>query len=152
MELDTDDINVKQLSVADTALTQQLFTLLQQVFEMDTVGILTETYLKTLLTNPSFIVFAAFQKNEIVGGLTAYVLPMYCTEHAEVYIYDIAVAPQFQRKGIGKRLLAAIKEYSRQNGIRGVFVQADEADEHALDFYRAAGGSEERVRHFTFRP
>ncbi|MDR3716318.1 MAG: hypothetical protein P4L51_26230 [Puia sp.] len=35
---------------------------------------------------------AAFSNHEIIGGLTAYELPIYDADTAELYIYDIAVS------------------------------------------------------------
>jgi len=152
MESEPEYIQIKQLGIANAAVACQLFLLLQQVFDIATITPISKTYAENLLANPDFIAFAAFRKDELAGGLTAYVLPMTYAEYAEVYIYDVAVKPEFQRMGIGKKLLAAIKDYCRQNEIKEIFVQADEADQCALDFYRAMGGIEEKVRHFTYRP
>jgi aminoglycoside 3-N-acetyltransferase I len=79
----------------------QLFLLFQQVFDAK-LPTVKKAYLKKLLNRPDFICFAAIYKNEVIGGLTAYELPMYHSETSEMYIYDIAVKPAFQRKGIGK--------------------------------------------------
>ena len=39
--------------------------------------------------------------NVVVGGLTAHVLPSAYSASAEVYIYDLGVKAEMQRKGIG---------------------------------------------------
>jgi 5-formaminoimidazole-4-carboxamide-1-beta-D-ribofuranosyl 5'-monophosphate synthetase len=46
---------------------------------------------------------------------------------------------------------ADIQNYAKKNGFRAVFVAADVEDQHALDFYRAAGGVASDVKHFTFQ-
>ncbi|RDC64002.1 GNAT family N-acetyltransferase [Adhaeribacter pallidiroseus] len=65
-------------------------------------------------------------------------------------MYDIAVKPAFQRKGIGRQLLDTLLHYSQQNGFINVFVPANEEDTHALDFYHATGGNPEKVVYFTY--
>jgi aminoglycoside 3-N-acetyltransferase I len=150
MDLLSENIRIKQLGKKDIQVARQLFILLQEVFEIENSTELTESYLQKLLANPAFIVFVAYYKNEIAGGLTAYILPMTHSECNEAYVYDIAVKPGFQRKGLGKRLLSAIKEYCRQNRITKIFVQANEKDKYALDFYRGTNANEENVIHFTY--
>ena len=98
--------------------------LFHEVFEMENALTANTTHLKNLLSKRSFIVYAAVYGNEVVGGLTAYQLPMYNSEGSEVYIYDIAVKAEFQRKGVGKQMLLALKYYCKQNGIKEMFVEA----------------------------
>ncbi|HET6992784.1 MAG TPA: GNAT family N-acetyltransferase, partial [Bacteroidia bacterium] len=108
------------------------------------------TRLTNLLSKKEFIVFAALHENEVVGGLTAYELPMHSSDHSEAYIYDIAVHSRFQRKGLGLKMIAALKDYCRQNGIQTFFVEAHGEDIHAVEFYHKAGGKAEKVVHFNF--
>ena len=93
---------------------------------------------------------AAFYENEIAGGLTAYELPMYYSNHSEILLYDLAVKAEYQRMGFGKRLIHALKEYCIRNGINEFFVLAHEEDEHALEFYRSTGGKSEKVINFIY--
>ena len=145
-----DQIQIKQLSVADLALTQQLFILLQEVFGAEQPIKVSETYIQKLLENPVFVAFAAIVDNEPVGGLTGYISPMYNGEVSELYIYDIAVKPEFQRRGIGKQLIAFAKDYCSKKGMSAMYVQASAEDGHALDFYRSTNANEEKVVHFTY--
>jgi aminoglycoside 3-N-acetyltransferase I len=143
------DYQIMRLNKTGLVIAEQLFLLFQQVFDAKHV-IVQKTYLKKLLNRPDFICFAATYKNEVIGGLTAYELPMYHSETSEMFIYDIAVKPAFQRKGIGKKLLLAAKEYGKQNGMQEIFVDANEEDQHALDFYRSMNGREEKVVQFSY--
>jgi aminoglycoside 3-N-acetyltransferase I len=67
-----------------------------------------------------------------------------------VYIYDLAVDSRHQRKGIGAKLIAAITSFCKAEGMQEVFVQADRVDEHAVEFYRKTGATEEDVLHFYY--
>ncbi len=148
--MDNKKLQIKKLAEHDLLLFKKLIQLFHKVFEMENALTANEAYLKTLLPKRSFIVYAAVYENEVVGGLTAYELPMYYSEGSELYIYDIAVKSEFQRKGVGKQILLSLKEYCRQNGIKEMFVEAHEEDKHAVDFYHSSGGQAEKVVHFNF--
>jgi aminoglycoside 3-N-acetyltransferase I len=162
--MNSQELLLKKLDRPDHWIFEKIIELFRQAFEMggaegiggsaeglpDKPGAAGGSYLTGLLERPGFIVFAALYQHEIVGGLTAYELPMYYSEESEIYIYDIAVSASFQRKGVGKAILSALLAYCRKSGVRSVFVDADETDEHALDFYHATGGKAAGVVHFTY--
>jgi aminoglycoside 3-N-acetyltransferase I len=145
------NITTKQLTVGGTAEFVQMLRLFENVFEMQDFQMPDEDYLTLLLARKDLIVFIAQYEGIIVGALTAHVLPSYYFESSEVYIYDLAVETTFQRKGIGKKLLLALTEYCSLHGYKEFFVQADEPDTHALEFYRSTGGTAEKVVHFYYR-
>jgi aminoglycoside 3-N-acetyltransferase I len=122
--MDNKELQVIQLGSGDSIGFQKLITVFQEVFEMENRPVINEAYLRRLLENPGIIIFAIQYKNEIVGGLTAYELPLYYSEYSEIFIYDIAIKPGFQRKGFGTMLLSALKDYCRDNGIKEFFVEA----------------------------
>jgi aminoglycoside 3-N-acetyltransferase I len=103
-----------------------------------------------LLKNKAFIALAAVDGESVVGGLTAYELPMYYSDNSEIFLYDLAVRPDHQRLGIGKQLLRGLKEYCLANGIKTFFVMAHEEDIHAIEFYQATGGNGEKVVNFLY--
>ncbi len=141
---------IKRLSQQDVDAFYKLIKLFHEVFETKVTSEVDEAYLTGLLEKPSFVVFAAIIDSQIVGGLTGYELPMYYTEGSEMFIYDIAIKPAFQRKGLGKQLLAILKEYCLENGINTMFVQAHEADAEAVEFYHSTGGQGEKVIQFSY--
>jgi aminoglycoside 3-N-acetyltransferase I len=150
MEQTDKEFQIKRLGQNDIEMVKQLLLLFEKVFEMKDFTSVNEPYLTKLLQKPDFIIYVAVHKNETIGGLTAYQLPGYYSEQSEIFIYDIAIQKEFQRKGIGKKLFLAIKEYGKQTGAKELFVAANEEDEHALDFYRSLGGKAEKVFHFTY--
>jgi len=127
-----------------------LFVLMARVFEEDSSG-LSDAYVDGLLARQSFWAIAAFVDDEIVGGLTAHTLPMTRSESSEIFIFDIAVRSDHQRKGVGRRLLTTLRSEAATLGISDVFVAADDDDLHALDFYRATGGVASPVTMFAFK-
>ena len=140
--------HIKRLGKQDVHLFQQLIHIFGEVFEMQEFP--GASYLSKLLENPDFFAYVIITDSEIAGGLTAYKMASYYTEGAEIYIYDIAVSPLFQRQGLGKELLFSFKEYCRLNNIQVMFVEANIEDEHAVEFYHATGGNAESVVHFNY--
>lgn len=107
-------------------------------------------YLVCLLERESFWAIAAFAGNEVVGGITAHTLPMTRSQSSEVFIYDLAVRQDYQRQGLGSRLVGELIADAAAVGINVAFVPADNEDRHALDFYRAQGAVAAPVTIFTF--
>ena len=71
-------------------------------------------------------------------------------EGSEVFLYDLAVRPDRQRRGIGRSLVARLREGAAAQGADNVFVPADVEDDHALELFRALGGIASPVAIFTF--
>lgn len=145
-------LTIERLTAADAARARDLFALMALVFDegAGTAGTVAEGYAARVLARPDFWAFAASVDGHLVGGLTAHTLPMTREEASEVFIYDIAVVPEWQRHGIGRRLVTALREGALAAGIGVVFVPADNDDTHALDFYAALGGAAAPVTIFTF--
>src|SRR4026209_1719560 len=142
-------IEIKRLTKEDLSDFTSLINLFNLVFEEESkIG--SEANSLRLLNNDGFIAIVAIAENEVVGGLTAYELPMYYSDSSEIFLYDLAVKPEYQRKGIGKGLIQSLKAHCLQQGIKVFFVMAHEEDEHAIEFYRSTGGKSENVVNFLY--
>ncbi len=108
-----------------------------------------DLYLAKMLENKSTLILGAIADDKVVGGLVAFEFnPIHGSK--ELYIYDIAIHPDFQKQGIGKRLIEQLKIQAKQRGVKTIFVEAETEDTGAVAFYRAIGGEEVEVRHFNF--
>ena len=56
----------------------------------------------------------------------------------EIYINEMAVLPERQGHGIGKQLLNAVKDYSKDNGLAGIVLYTSEYAP-AAKFYEKNG-------------
>ncbi len=142
--------HIKKLNDSDTGKLQQQLLLFSHVFNQKHFSMPSTIHLQKMLANPHHLVFVATLNDAVIGGLTAYLLPEFETETSLVYIYDLAVQTEHQRKGIGKQLIASINKFCKQQGITEVFVQAEEKDEYAVNFYRKTGGKEMKVIQFAY--
>lgn len=146
------DSVIKKLNGSDIDQFTELVTLFAEVFEMQNFNLPDPAQLQQTISNEHFISFVAInEEKKIIGGLTAYILLPYYSSRPLVYLYDLAVAVRYQRKGIGKRLINALNDFAREKGMEEVFVQADRVDDYALDFYRKTSPTnEEDVVHFYY--
>ncbi len=143
----TGTLHIRQLGPHDAELARATFAVMAEVFG-ETHARLSDGYVAALLARPDFWAFAATHDGRVVGGLTAHVLMMTAREGAEVFLYDIAVAPDHQRNGVGRRLVEALRREASSQGISTVFVPADDDDPPALRFYAALGGRPSKVTLF----
>lgn len=144
------NVEVFKLEPHDASSFRDLVGVFAEVFNMPPFEIPSPEYLERLLCNPSFFAHVVTVAGEVVGGVTCYVLNQYYSTSCYVYVFDLAVHPRYQRQGLGSRLMKAVADYSRTLSADEVFVQADDEDVHALEFYRNTGGIPEKVTHFNY--
>lgn len=134
-----DPVTIVRLGVDHVDLARSVFQVMVEVFD-EGDGRLSADYVHRLLGRDDLWAYGALDGDVVVGGLTAHTLPMTREESDEVLLYDLAVAPSHQRRGIGRLLVTTLVDDAARAGIDTVFVPADDEDAHALDFYRALGG------------
>jgi aminoglycoside 3-N-acetyltransferase I len=143
------NITVKRLDASHWQEARQLFCFMAAVFE-ENCAPLSELYLRKVLGDRSFWALAAFAGDEMIGGVTAHALQMTCCESSEIFIFDIAVQDFYQKKGVGRELVASLRNLASEANINEIFVAADNEDEHALDFYERLGGVPIAATLFSF--
>ena len=142
--------SIQQLTSDDEALMRSLLGMFGKAFgeaqaycgNQPAAG-----YLRQLLASDTFIALAALKNGEVAGGLAAYELRKFEQERSEIYIYDLAVAPEHRREGIATALIQQLKQLVAARAAYVIFVQADVGDESALAPYSKLGVRED-VLHF----
>jgi aminoglycoside 3-N-acetyltransferase I len=129
-----------------------LLTMFGRAFdEVDTYGAQRPgpEYMRRLLGSDHFIALAAVVDSVVVGGLAAYVFQKFEQERSEIYIYDLAVAEEWRRRGIASALIRELQRMAAERGAWVIYVQADTGveDEAAIALYTKLGAREE-VLHF----
>lgn len=142
-------VTVRRLVPGDHAVARATFAAMAAGFE-ETWTPLGDAWLDVALGREDLLILAAIDGDAVLGGLTAFVLPMMRAEEREVFIYDLAVVPARQREGVGRALLSAVRALAAERGAANTFVPADVDDTHALRFYASQGGEPADVTMFTF--
>ena len=143
-------MDIMKLDTHDTDDFKALINIFNEVFENENKRI-GEQYISKLLCNPDFFVVVAKVNKKVVGGLSVYILHSYYEEKPMAYIYDVGIAPDFQRKGIGQKLMNFLRDYCLKNGFHDAFVEAELGDHQAVNFYRKTPFSiEMEVMQFTY--
>ncbi len=143
-------IAIKQLEIGDLEAFASLLEIFKEVFENEE-AVIHEAQLQKLLANPDFIVFVVKLNNQVIGGLTIYVLHRYFGTKPVAYIYDVGIHPNFQGKGYGKALIAEVCSFCRQNGFEDAYVEAESEDLDAVAFYLRTNFTEKlNATHFIY--
>lgn len=151
MREDSPKLKLRRLRTGDEDVAAGMFAMMSAVFdEGGEVERLDLDYVRRLLARADFLAVAAVEGRVVVGGVTGHVLPMTRSRSSELFIYDLAVRVDRQRRGVGRALVAAIRGMAAAEGIGTSFVAADDEDTHALAFYRAIGGDGAPVTMFSF--
>lgn len=138
---------------ADIEEFKNLLDVFREVFDWGDRDHPDEEYLLRLLRDENLLLVVAKAGNEVVGGLTAYVLPGYEVARPSVYVHDLGVKKSFQGQGVGKSLIGHLMEHARNNDFHEIFVDAEQDDnEDVIAFYRKTPfDSETKVLQYAIR-
>jgi aminoglycoside 3-N-acetyltransferase I len=143
-------MEIRKLNTNEISEFSNLVEIFKQVFENDE-ALANNDQLSKLLSNPDFMVFVVVIDNNIVGGLTIYVLHRYLGTEPIAYIYDVGITPAYQGQGLGQSLIAHVCNYCKENGFEDAYVEAESEDIEAVKFYRKTKFTNElNATHFTF--
>src|ERR1044072_8807958 len=99
------DIRIEKLNAHDIDRFEEVIRVFEEVFEMKNFEMPPRNYLRHLLMSADFFAIVARAGNRVVGSLTSYIMHQYYEQKPLVYIYDLAVKANFQRQGIGRKLI-----------------------------------------------
>jgi ribosomal-protein-alanine N-acetyltransferase len=88
-----------------------------------------EMFYSEFFDNPLSFSFVAKEGDQIVGYLFAWEVS------CEFHLMNIAVAPTWQRKGIGEGLIKRMLEIGRERSIKQIFLEVRVSNASAISFY-----------------
>lgn len=145
------NIIIQKLEAIDVPLAHELFFFFQEDDADETLTRTSDDYLRNLLSREDFHVLIARHNERIVGGLTAYELPMYKEELNELFLYEIGVEDSYRKKGIAKNLIEALIKIGQAKRIREMYVGAMADNVPAIKLYTSTGGKAAQVAWFEYR-
>ena len=130
-----------------------LLDVFEEVFQWVDYRYPPDEKLHHLLKNTNFLAVVAKIENQVVGGLTAYILDSYEVEKPSLYLHDLGVKVCFQNQGIGQQLINYLMAYAKQNDFQEIFVGTEQDDnEDAIAFYRKTPFTDEtKVLQYSFQ-
>lgn len=84
--------------------------------------------------------FACIENDRIIGFCYGYELNRLNSIGNMLYIHEVGVLPEYQRQGIGKNMLAKIKEQCKSIGICRIFLVTEKSNVAACALYQSAKG------------
>lgn len=144
------DLAIRRLRPGDDALFHGMLDLFAEVFddaESYSSARPGQAYRSALLARDDVVMLVALEDQTLAGALVAYELRKFEQERSEFYIYDLAVAQAWRRRGIATALIDHLKTIAKTNGGWVVYVQADDGDDPAIALYSKLG-RRENVLHF----
>ena len=144
------EVHFRLLNADDLGLMDDLLKMFGEAF--DEVDVYSgnrpdRDYLSGLLGSETFIALAAVEGGAVIGGLAAYELRKFEQQRSEIYVYDLAVAAGYRRRGVATALLMELRRIASDRGAYVIFIQSDLGDEPATALYSKLGVREE-VLHF----
>jgi len=150
--MNTKNVNI-QLVTTNINDFKGLLDVFEEVFQWVDYRYPTDEKLHHLLKNTNFLAVVAKIENQVVGGLTAYILDSYEVEKPSLYLHDLGVKACFQNQGIGQQLINYLMAYAKQNNFQDIFVGTEQDDnEDAIAFYRKTPFTNEtKVLQYSFQ-
>jgi aminoglycoside 6'-N-acetyltransferase I len=81
----------------------------------------------------------------VVVGMASGVHYVHPDKPAELWVNEVGVAPAYQRRGIGRRLMLALFERARELGCAEAWVGTETTNTAARGLYAAVGGKEDAM-------
>ncbi|MCK8100207.1 GNAT family N-acetyltransferase [Bacillus sp. 2CMS4F] len=136
-------MNIRQALPADAASIAPLFNQYREFYKQasDLEG--AEAFLKARLENEESVIFIAEENGEFIGFTQLY--PAFSSVAMKrIYILnDVFVASSVRKKGVGRRLLSAAKDYAAENEAKCLKLQTEPHNRTARSLYEQNGYEEE---------
>ena len=147
-----DKINIREAQTSDFHALHNLYTVVDRLhhqalpehFKPASDIKKRDSYLKGLLADKSNTILVAEIQNQVIGFAHAKfgtidhpVLNSYISGH----ISDVVVDPDFERRGVGKKLLFAVERWLKEHGAIEVGLTVFCFNNEAISFYHKNGFS-----------
>jgi aminoglycoside 3-N-acetyltransferase I len=103
-------------------------------------GSVTRDHMGSFLSNAANYLIVAMVGDRPAGSLLAHRLDRLKEESYKLFIYEIDVAEEFRRRGIGTKLIEFAREIVQRESMICAFVLTDKRNEAAIGLYKSTGG------------
>lgn len=141
----------KKLDTSETDLAKALILWFQQDDRVAQPIAPSDYYLRNLLVREDFHILVAMDGDKVIGGLTAYELPMYKEEVNEIFLYEIGVDEDYRMKNIATKLIEHLKQIALEKGIPEMYVGTELNNIPAQSLYKKTGGTFEQIAWYVYK-
>ena len=141
--MDDRDLTIRKLGSRDATLARDVVRRFHECRVSD-------THLRQTLADEHNLLLVAEVAGELVGFVWAHWLDRLRLERRQLFVYEIEVAPEFRRRGIGTRLMQSVFAEAAAAGSE-TFLLTERSNEAALAFYRRLGAMTEHGDSVLFR-
>ena len=92
------------------------------------------------LANPANYLLAAEVDGALAGFLMAYLVERIDRAASQLFVYELGVAAQHRRHGVGTALMEHVRKVVHEEGLMEAFVFTSRENDAALALYRKTGG------------
>lgn len=130
------DIMVRRLGTGDEEVARAVARVFKEaIIEIAHAGV--------FLANPANYLAVVQIDGAIAGFLLAHRLDRLDQTAGQLFIYDIDVAPDQRRRGVGSALMRYVRDVVEREGLMEAFLLTNRANEPAMALFRRTGGTAE---------
>jgi aminoglycoside 6'-N-acetyltransferase I len=89
-------------------------------------------YLEEYMSSAQFVGFALYQNDDVAGAILAHTKTWWTND--QLYIDELFIAPEMQKKGFGKKLIDHTEQYAVDNNLQTLVLMTHKFMP-AMDFY-----------------
>jgi len=98
------------------------------------------SWVASFLREPTHHILIAYRNTRAVGFITG-VLMTHPDKGTEMFVYELAVAPEERRQGIARALLRELTAIAKEKRCYGMWVLTDDDNVAAVGAYRSGGAA-----------
>lgn len=130
------DIMVRRLKPGDEALVGAVAGRFKS-------ALLPSARARRFLAHDANYLIVAERGGELAGFVLAYRLDRLDRDAGQLFLYEVGVAPEHRRCGVGTRLMEYVRGLVAEESLMEAFVLTERDNDAALGLYRRAGGQVE---------
>ncbi len=139
----SDPIDVRRLGLNDVGLAEETIRVIKTDGNLSEVASLDSAGMQAWLSRPSNILITATADGIPVGFALGYLLDRVDEARTMLFFYEVEVSAPYRKRGIGRRLVEAMKAVAREENTLKMWVQTDPDNIAARELYRSTGGVED---------
>lgn len=130
-------------------LTRKTASLLENVADDVFDGDIDPDRLSTYLASTGHLMIVAVCDRQVIGQVAAYI-HRHADQGADIYVDNLGVTPNFQRRGVARRLVDEVMAWGKALGCHQAWIVTDIDNDAARALYVGLGATAEPIVMFSY--